>query len=180
MNGKLVHYIGNNGVLSVYADLSDRREVDYQDVNKVWVQQLGYNWDNFGDWSQSIQAAWACDGVGSYPYPVSTLASNQDPCDAGILRRRRPAQGRDRRHHLQAGSPPTGPTKFIAYGHHNDGRGLWFTPYLPTYDNIYATSPTIVSPISLRTSEYQITRGGLITSLAYETGKNKLEGRILV
>jgi iron complex outermembrane receptor protein len=175
LNGKFVHYMGSTGELSAFADLSDRREVDYQDVNKVWVQQLGYNWDNFGVWSTAIQAAWACDGVGSYPYPVSTLASNQDPCDAGYY-----GGGGLRKDEIggvtykQAyGAHWT--TKLIAYGHHDDGRGLWFTPYLPTYDNFYAASPTIVSPISLRTSEYQISRGGFISSAAYETPRNKVE-----
>ena len=33
LNGKFVHYLGNTGVLSIFADVSDRREVDYQDVN---------------------------------------------------------------------------------------------------------------------------------------------------
>ena len=38
----------------------------------------------------------------------------------------------------------------------------------------------IVSPISLRTSEYQINRGGVIASLAYETAKQQGRGRLLV
>ena len=179
LNGKLVHYIGNNGVLSVFADVSDRREVDYQDDNKIWVQKLGYNWDNYGNWGQSVQAAWACDGVGSYPAPVNTLAANEDPCDAGYYGgsglRKDEIGGISYKQaindHLTL--------KLTGYGHRNDGRGLWFTPYLPTYQNIYAPSPsTIISPISLRTSEYGITRGGFLASLAYETGRNKLEGGV--
>jgi iron complex outermembrane recepter protein len=178
LNGKLVHYVGNEGVLTAFVDVSDRREVDYQDVNKVWVQKLGYHWDNYGDWTQSIQAAWACDGVGSYPSPVSKLASNEDPCDAGYFG----AAGL-RKDTLGGVSYKQALTeqltfKIVGYGHHNDGRGLWFTPYLPTYDNIYATSPNIVSPISLRTSEYQINRAGFLTSLAYESGRNKVEGGV--
>ena len=46
-NGKITQYVGSKGVLNIYADLSNRREVDYQDLNKVWTQKLGYNWDNF-------------------------------------------------------------------------------------------------------------------------------------
>ena len=177
LNGKLVHYVGNSGVLSVFADLGDRREVDYQDVNKVWVQKLGYNWDNWGNWAQSVQAAWACDGVGNYPAPVNTLAANEDPCDAGYYGgaglRKDVFGGISYKQAINAHLT----WKITGYGHRNDGRGLWFTPYLPTYQNIYNPSPaTIVSPISLRTSEYAISRGGMLTSLAYETGKNKLEG----
>lgn len=177
LNGKLMHYVGSKGVLSVFADVSDRREVDYQDDNKIWLQKLGYNWDNFGNWAQSIQAAWACDGVGSYPAPVNKLAASEDPCDAGYY-----GGAGLRKDQLGAISYKTALTdhltlKVSAYGHHDDGRGLWFTPYLPTYQNFYAQSTaTIVSPISLRTSEYQINRAGAIASLAYENGRNKVEG----
>ena len=175
INGKLVHYVGNSGELSVFADLSDRREVDYQDVNKVWVNKLGYNWDNYGNWANSIQAAWACDGSGSYPGKVANLSSSEDPCDAGYY------GGAGLRKDLLTGvSYKQALTshltwKATAYGHRNDGRGLWFTPYLATYDNVYSPT-TIISPISLRTSEYGISRGGILTSLTYESGRNKLEG----
>jgi iron complex outermembrane receptor protein len=176
-NGKLVHFVGNNGVLTVYADYSNRQEVDYQDVNKVWTQQLGYNWDNYGNWASSIQAAWACDGVGTYPGKVANLTSSQDPCDAGYY-----AGAGLRKDFLAYIGYKQALTdhltlKATAYGHDNDGRGLWFTPYLPTYQNIQVqTASTIVSPISLRTSEYSIMRGGVLTSLSYETAKNKIEG----
>jgi iron complex outermembrane receptor protein len=180
LNGKLVHFVGNKGVLTAFVDVSDRREVDYQDDNKVWVNQLGYNWDNYGNWAQSVQAAWACDGVGSYPAPVSGLDADDDPCDAGYYGgsglRKDTIGGVTYKQaltdHLSL--------KVIGYGHHNDGRGLWFTPYLPTYQNIYvSTDPsTILSPISLRTSEYQINRAGGIVSLSYETPHNKLEGGV--
>ena len=176
-NAKLVHYVGNNGVLTAYADYSNRQEVDYQDVNKVWTQVLGANWDNYGNWANSIQAAWACDGVGSYPGAVANLSASQDPCDAGYF-----AGAGLRKDFLAYVGYKQALTdhltlKATAYGHDNDGRGLWFTPYLPTYANIQAPSAaTIVSPISLRTSEYSIMRGGVLTSLSWETGKNKLEG----
>jgi iron complex outermembrane receptor protein len=179
LNGKLVHYVGSTGVLSVFADVSDRREVDYQDVNKVWVNKLGYNWDNYGNWGQSVQAAWACDGAGAYPSPVNTLAASEDPCDAGYYGgsglRKDQLVGIGYKQAI--GDHLT--LKLTGYGHNDDGRGLWFTPYLPTYQNIYAPSTaTIVSPISLRTSEYGINRGGVLASLAYETTKNRLEGGV--
>jgi len=179
LNGKFVHYVGNNGVLSVFANVGDRREVDYQDVNKIWTKKLGYSWDNFGNWAQSVQAGWACDGVGSYPAPVNVLASNEDPCDAGYY-----GGAGLRKDTIGGVSYKQALTdhvtlKVTGYGHHNDGRGLWFTPYLPTYQNIYAPSAaTIVSPISLRTSEYGINRAGFLASLAYENGRNKVEGGI--
>ncbi|MFZ1084953.1 MAG: TonB-dependent receptor [Terracidiphilus sp.] len=185
LNGKLVHYVGDKGVLSVFADVSDRREVDYQDDNKVWVQKLGYNWDNFGNWQQSIQAAYACDGVPGVSYPTvlaplgPTAAdyNNNDACDAGYY-----GGAGLRKDQIGGISYKTALTdhltlKVTGYGHHDDGRGLWFTPYVPTYNDIYTDSFTsFVSPISERTSEYQINRGGVIVSLAYENGRNKIEG----
>jgi iron complex outermembrane receptor protein len=187
LNGKLVHYVGDKGVLSVFANVGDRREVDYQDDNKVWAQKLGYNWDNYGNWSQSIQAAWACDGAAPYPTVLAPLGptaadySNNDACDAGYY-----GGSGLRKDQIGGVTYKTALTyhlslKVIGYGHHDDGRGLWFTPYLPTYQNFYtnygSTNPAdIVSPISLRTSEYQINRAGAIVSLAYEKGRNKAEG----
>lgn len=179
LNGKLVHFVGSKGELSLFADVSDRREVDYQDVNKVWVQKLGYNWDNYGVWSDSIQAAWACDGVGNYPGQVATLTADEDPCDAGYYAgaglRKDVLTGLSYKQALN----DHWTLKATAYGHANIGRGLWFTPYLPTYVDIQNPSPsTIVSPISLRTSEYGIQRGGILSSLSYETGRNKVEGGV--
>lgn len=173
-NTKLMQFIGTKGVLTFYADYSDRQEVDYQDLNKVWEQKLGYNWDNFGNWSQALQAANACDGIGSYPAPVNQLAANEDPCDAGYYG----AAGL-RKDYLAYVSYKTAITdhlfwKTTAYGHGNDGDGLWFTPYLATY----SSTGTVVSPISLRTSEYGIQRGGFLTSLSYETNRNTLEGGV--
>jgi iron complex outermembrane receptor protein len=192
LNGKLVHYVGSKGVLSVFADVSDRREVDYQDVNKIWVQKLGYNWDNFGNWAQSVQAAYAveasyaaspdgsCDViVPTYPYPapVNNLAATDDPCDAGYYGgsglRKDTIGGVSYKQALNDNLT----LKITGYGHHNDGRGLWFTPYQPTYDNYYAPTK-MISPIALRTSEYGINRAGFLASLAYENGRNKVEGGV--
>lgn len=177
INGKLVHYLGSTGVLSIFADLSDRREVDYQDVNKVWVQKLGYNWDNYGNWGQSLQAAFACDGLGNYPAPVNNLSPDEDPCDAAYY-----GGGGLRKDEIGGISYKQAlnqhlTLKLLGYGHHDDGRGLWFTPYVPTYTDIFTDAySAAVSPISERTSEYQINRGGVLGSLAYESGRNKLEG----
>ena len=171
-NAKVTQYVGSKGVFNFYADYSNRKEVDYQDLNKVWTQKLGYNWDNFGVWSTAIQAANACNGNGAYPSPVNQLAANEDPCDAGYFN-----AGGLRKDFLSYASYKTALTdhltwKTTAYGHGNDGAGLWFTPYVPTF----SSSTTISSPISLRTSEYGIKRGGFLTSLTYEAGHNLVEG----
>ncbi len=171
-NGKLTQYVGSKGVLNVYADYSNRREVDYQDLNKVWTQKLGYQWDNFGNWGQAVQAALACNGLAPYPAPVSGLAASEDPCDAGYYN-----AGGIRKDFLSYASYKTAigshlTWKTTAYGHGNDGEGLWFTPYVPTF----SSPATFSSPISLRTSEYGIKRGGFLTSLSYEAAHNTVEG----
>ncbi len=171
-NLKLTQFVGSQGVFTLFADYSNRQEVDYQDLNKIWTNKLGYGWDNYGNWSQGIQAAFACNGVGSYPSPVSSLAANEDPCDAGYYG----ASGL-RKDFLTYVNYKTAPAPHLtwnttAYGHRNDGRGLWFTPYNATYDS----SNIAVSPIALRTSEYGISRGGFVTSLSAELGRNTLEG----
>jgi iron complex outermembrane receptor protein len=172
LNGKIVHYFGNKGVLTAFLDYSNRQEVDYQDLSKVYVQKLGYNFDNYGNWGQAIQAANACNGIGSYPGAVNTLTSAQDPCDAGYF-----GGGGLRKDILGGVNYKMAVTdkitwKSTIYGHGNDGIGLWFTPYTPTYNSSFQA----VSPISMRSSEYGIQRGGFLTSISYENGRNKLEG----
>lgn len=169
INDKLVKYVGSRGVFNIFLNYSHRREVDYQDLNKVWEEKLGYNWDNYGNWAESIQAANACNGIGSYPGAVSRLSSNEDPCDAAYF-----AGGGLRRDLLGGISYTVALTprliwKTTGYGHRNDGRGLWFTPYQASPNG---------SPISLRVAEFGITRGGFLTSLAYQTPTNRLEGGV--
>jgi iron complex outermembrane recepter protein len=173
-NTKVEQLIGSKGLLTFYADYSNRAEVDYQDLNKVWAQKLGYNWDNYGNWGEAIQAANACNGNGPYPYPVSTLAANEDPCDAGYY-----GGGGLRKDFLTYLNYKMAITshlnlKTTIYGHNNKGVGTWFTPYQATVDN----SGAVVSPIAERTSEYGISRGGVVASLSYETARNTVEGGV--
>ena len=72
-NTKLQQFVGSKGVLTVYADYSNRQEVDYQDENKLWVKQFGYKTDNFGDWNTSLQAANAYNAQGGGGYVFSSI-----------------------------------------------------------------------------------------------------------
>jgi iron complex outermembrane receptor protein len=187
-NTKVEQFVGSKGLLTFYADYSDRTEVDYQDLNKVWASKLGYNWDNYGNWGNALQAANAYNAQGgggkvfagiptAFPYPVSTLQSgpgdlSNDPEDAGYF-----GGGGLRKDFLTYLKYQTAITSHLSlkttiYGHNNQGVGTWYTPYTPTYDN----TGTDVSPISMRTSEYGIQRGGILGSLSYETSRNTLEG----
>ncbi len=188
-NGRLTQPVGSQGLFTFFADYSNRAEVDYQDLNKVWTHQLGYKWDNNLTWGQALQTANAYNFQGqtglpvfsnlstSFPAPINSLQTASgdltlDPQDAAYYG----ASGL-RKDFLSYASYKTAigthyTFKLTAYGHRNDGRGLWFTPYLSSFDNF--GNP--VSPISLRTSEYGITRGGFLTSVAWESGRNRLEG----
>ena len=188
-NGKLTQQIGSKGLFTYYMDYSNRAEVDYQDLNKVWVRTLGYNVDNFGNWNVALQAANAYNFQGktgfpifsgiptTFPLAIPNLQSgygdlSNDPEDVGYYG----ASGL-RKDFLTYASfkyafTPHVTFALTGYGHRNDGRGLWFTPYLPSFDG----TGTPVSPISLRTSEYGISRGGVVGSLAWDTSRNLLEG----
>jgi iron complex outermembrane receptor protein len=190
-NTKVQQTIGSKGVLTFYADYSNRQEVDYQDENKIWVHAFGYKTDNFGDWNTALQAANAYNAQGktgytvfssiptSFPGTIPAIQSgfgdlSNDPEDVGYY-----AAGGLRKDFIGYVKYETAITSHLTskttiYGHHNNGVGLWWTPYLPTFD------PTgiQISPISERTSEYRIARGGVLSALTYDTGRNKLEGGV--
>jgi iron complex outermembrane receptor protein len=189
-NTKLEQFVGSKGLFTAYADYSNRQEVDYQDENKLWVQQFGYKTDNFGDWNTALQAANAYNAQGGgghvfagiptvFPGAIPTLQKSfgdlsNDPEDVGYY-----AAGGLRKDFLGYLKYNTALTSHLTfktsvYGHHNNGAGLWYTPYVASYDSFM--NP--VSPISERTSEYRIARGGVIGSLAYETTRNTLEGGV--
>lgn len=175
INGKLVHYFGTKGVLTAFVNYSNRHETDYQDLSKAYVKYLGYNWDNYGNWADSIQAAYAYNGYGAYPGKVASMPAEYDQVDAAYY------AGAGLRKDILSGVTYRAQLsdklvwKTTAYGHGNDGIGLWFTPYTPTYNSTFTG---IVSPISMRSSEYGIKRGGFLSSVKYESGKNLVEGGV--
>ena len=191
-NTKLQQFVGSKGLFTAYADFSNRQEVDYQDENKLWVQQFGYHTDNFGDWGTSLQAANAYNAQGgggkvfagiptTFPGNIPSIQPagfgdlSNDPEDVGYY-----AAGGLRKDFLgylkyEYAITPHLSSKTTVYGHHNAGAGLWYTPYVATYD---PSTGTAISPISERTSEYRIARGGFISTLSYETGRNTVEGGV--
>jgi len=180
-NGKLVHYVGNNGVLSIYADYSNRREVDYQDDNKVWVQKLGYNWVNYGNWGQAIQGGLCLRWRRQLPRSGGQPSFRRRSLRRRLLRRRGPAQGRAGGISLQAGAQRP-------LDHEADR--LW-TPQrrpgpvvYPLCSDLYRHlhRQLLVLCFAHHGAHLGVRhhRGGVLGSLAYESGKNKVEGRRVV
>ena len=105
------------------------------------------------------------------------LDSSEDPCDAAYY-----GGSGLRRDILGAVSYKTALTskltwKSTIYGHGNDGVGLWFMPSIEAGAAVYtAMLAETGSPIFMRSSEYGIQRGGFLTSLSYESSRNKIEG----
>jgi iron complex outermembrane receptor protein len=161
-NAKLVVPVGK-AELSGYVSYSDRREVDYQDLSLDMLNRLGYKWDNIS--SNYALAVKVADVAANNGYSGATATNpsagtawpapfaNADDAyySGGGLRKDTLAWVGAK---SALGGTFTGEVK--AYYHHNDGRGLWWTPYVNSPNGI---------PLSLRTTEYKIDRGGLFGCL---------------
>lgn len=139
--------------LSGYLATARRREVDYMDFSLDSQRRLGWDWDYYApDWQRAIDAA---DGV--YTGGVQTLD------DAYYL-------GRGLRDDelgylaLDWAGGDAWSFRLTGYAHRNEGQGHWTTPYTP--------SPDV--PISLRTTEYEIDRSGLLPQFTLDVGGHAL------
>lgn len=152
-NGKIERRLGEH-TLSAFFNYSDRREVDYQDLSLESARRLGMDWDNYyPDWQRAVDAA---NGV--YSGAVNGLD------DAYYL-----AQGlrRDKLAGIALDLQPTPAVgvKLTGYHHGDEGQGHWYTPYTPT---------SAAMPISIRSTEYTISRNGLLGEATWELGAHTL------
>jgi iron complex outermembrane receptor protein len=177
VNAKGVLPLGD-GEIDGWFSYSDRREQDYQDMSLDMLERLGYDWDNtFSDYDRAILYADIAnnidgDGDGLSDWtglpPSNPAAGDEFPgnvtslddayYDASGLRKDTVA--------ALGYSTPLGDTAHAAiktYYHHNEGMGLWATPYVPSPNGV---------PISVRTTEYDIDRWGVFGSAGFELGFN--------
>lgn len=155
VNAKYVQFF-DESKLSAFVNWSDRQEVDYQDLSKEMLNRLGNNWDNYSpDWNKAIQSS---KGVWT-----SGETSKDDAYFAGSGIREDFLSGVT----LDAKLNDNLRWKNTIYKHTNKGAGLWWTPYV--------LSPVTNTP-SVRTTEYDIDRTGLLSSLTYTLGNHKLNG----
>lgn len=171
VNAKVVVPLGDAS-LDGWFSYSDRREQDYQDMSLDMLNRLGYDWDNIaGDYALAIQLADIGNNRGDTGAPVSNAAAgtvypgqiksvDDAYFDAAGLRKDTVA--------AIGFKSPLGEGLDLAlrgYYHHNRGMGLWATPYVPSPNG---------TPISVRTTEYEIDRTGVFGKVNWESGINRL------
>lgn len=157
-NFKYVKSFGENR-LSAFINTSKRREVDYQDMSLEMIGRLGKDWDNYyPDFSAAVNASNTLCGNNGSTY----VSQCDDAYYAGAGLRDDQLGGIT----LDAKLSEQARLKTTAYYHHNKGMGLWFTPYVSSPDG---------TPVSLRTTEYDIHRAGVLSTLEYELGRHLIK-----
>lgn len=159
-NLKVVQPIGD-AELTAFYNYSDRAETDYQDLSYQIISRRGWDWDNWApNWGAAIAAADACNASGQ---------SNAVVCDDAYWN----AAGlrKDDLGYLSLDTPigESVEWKTTAYLHQNEGQGLWGTPYVATPGG---------SPISIRTTEYEIDRQGVLSALTVTAGAHEINGGV--
>lgn len=142
--------------LDFFYHYSDRSENDYQDMSPDMQRRLGWDWDNYApDWQRALDAA-----RGVFRGGVNNLD------DAYYT-----ARGLRKDHMAWATLKLALPVAVSStvYHHSNDGQGHWYTPY-------QATSPTM--PISIRTTDYAISRSGALASIEHEVAGHTLSAGV--
>src|SRR5262249_2720881 len=143
-NASFVQPLGEAEISGFY-NWSQRRENDYQDLSLGMIDRLGNDWDNIsGDWPLALLVSeiganrgdtGICDPTDNvppcpnpaagttYPAPIATVddayfnASGLRNDDLWSLR-------------FQAPVTDNLDVSLMAYGHQNEGQGLWWTPYV--------------------------------------------------
>ncbi|MDP3783610.1 MAG: TonB-dependent receptor [Sphingopyxis sp.] len=171
-NGRIVQPVGD-GQFFGFVNYSDRRENDYQDLSQAMIDRLGYDWDNFAkDWDLAVRVAHIAHNRGDtgvaptnpaagtvYPTPIQTV--DDAYYDAAGLRK-----------DWLAGVGVEAPLNAfwtlnaMGYYHGNEGRGMWFTPYVATPGG---------APMALRTTEYEIERYGIVANSLFTLSANRVE-----
>jgi iron complex outermembrane receptor protein len=163
---KAVLPLGENGSLTAFYNGSQRREQDYQDLSFEMIKRLGRNWDNTQpNWALAVAAGRAYLTGTALPAPFATV---DDAYYAG-------AGVRDDELYGLALKLPLGENAKLdlsAYGHANQGQGLWYTPYVPSPG--FGTVGSTAAPLSIRTTEYDIDRKGVTGGITVDLGAHQV------
>ncbi|MDB5700887.1 MAG: hypothetical protein JWL66_1086 [Sphingomonadales bacterium] len=174
VNTKLVQDLGDKGSITGFFNFSDRREQDYQDLSLEMIKRLGYDTDNISNdfpLANRLAQIYANQNAAKgtpLPYPTAGVVfpapyTSVDDVyyDAGGLRRDYLAGAT-----VDANLTDRLSVSLTGYYHNNHGQGVWYLPYTPTPGG---------AALSVRTTEYDINRGGVVGHVAYEADANRLE-----
>ena len=185
---KVVLPIGE-GDLTAFYNRSERREQDYQDLSFDMIKRLGRDWDNFQpNWAAAVSTAAAYLNPANYTAGSARLDGNGCYTGTGTNPYPAPVKCVDDSYYAGAGIrdddlyglglnlPITDKVRLTAtaYGHTNQGQGLWYTPYVPSPG--FGTAGSTAAPLSIRSTEYDIDRKGLIAELAVDLGAHIVSG----
>lgn len=188
-NAKLVKDFSDRGAITAFLNFSDRRENDYQDLSYDILRRRGYYADNISnDYPLALQigqvyqnqAARAGNANAVLPYPSAGLTF---PAGIGTVDDAYYDAAGVRRDWLGGITFDAKLTDMLSivstsYGHKNKGQGSWITPYVGSPAGVAdgnGGTLSAASPLSFRTTEYAIRRAGNLTSVALDTGANRLE-----
>lgn len=167
-DAKLVMPLGERGDLTGFYHRSERREQDYQDMSFAMIKRLGRDWDNTQpNWALAVAAARAYQTGTALPAPFATI---DDAYYAGAGIRDDDLYGAS----LNLALTDRVTLDATAYQHKNKGQGLWYTPYVASPG--FGTTGSTAAPLSIRTTEYDIDRGGLTAGLTVDLGAHRLSG----
>ncbi|HWT50768.1 MAG TPA: TonB-dependent receptor, partial [Caulobacter sp.] len=167
-DAKVVMPLGERGDLTGFYHRSERREQDYQDLSFEMIKRLGRDWDNTQpNWALAVAAARAYQTGTALPSPFATV---DDAYYAGAGVRNDDLYGAS----LNLDLTDRIKLDATAYQHKNEGQGLWYTPYLASPG--FGTAGSNAAPLSIRTTEYDIDRGGFIGGLTFDLGAHKVSG----
>ncbi len=172
VNAKAVATLAEDVTFTAFVNFTDRKENDYQDFSQDMLNRLGPFWDNIsGDWPLAVRVAFiganrgdtgvsvAANNFGtSYPTPIRTV--DDAYFDAAGLRRDWLAGGR-----LEGRLSDRVTAGVQLYYHSNKGQGSWITPYRASPGGL---------PLSFRTTEYEISRVGVLGDVTATLGANTL------
>jgi len=151
-----------SGKLRATVNVSRRAEIDYQDMSLEMIKRLGQNFDNtYPDFKAAVKIATTQCGntVGGVASSYSATCDDAYYAGSGLRNDELYTLGYE-------GAVFGGVTaKVTGYHHHNKGMGLWYTPYTASPDG---------TPVALRTTEYGISRDGLVATGDYALGAHTL------
>ena len=183
INGKLVQNVGGEGRLTAFVNYSDHRESENESVSHDMIGKLGYNWDYVGNWGLSVSAAdaivtEALTGVKNYPVSAVNALSGSVINRGSAIFYGGSGLRKDTLGGVTYETPLTEQItlKTTAYGHRDDGVGLWFAPSVD-FTNPANGLPIFSvngSPILMRSSEYGLTRYGDLSSVTGTFGDHEV------